>query len=140
MEDYQVATGDILLLRCGHCTPPKNKYFVVVSIDPDPILLFINSKLNDFVKNNSNLYPYHTSIKESEHAFLKYDSWVDCCDPCIEFSFDGIEQDIKYGGEYCGVLSNTAAKIIFEGVQKNPLLKRKIKIKILHSLELFIKP
>lgn len=138
MEDYQVKTGDILFLRCGHCTPPKNKYFVVVSIDPDPILFFINSKLNDFVRNNLNLYPYHTSIKVSEHGFLKYDSWVDCCDPCIEFNFDGIEQDMKYGGEFCGVLSNTAANCIFESVKANPLLKRKIKTKVLDALKVFL--
>lgn len=135
MDDYQVRIGDILFLRCGHCIPPKNKYFVVVSIEPSPILLFVNSKLNDYVKNNPSLYPYHTSIKQSEHTFLKYDSWVNCCDPCIEFNLDNIEQDMKYGGKLCGVLSNIATNSIFEGVKNNPLLKRKIKARILKSLE-----
>ncbi len=134
MEDYQINIGDVLYLRCGHCNPPKNKFFIIASLEPEPILLFINSRLNDFVNNNPNLKPCHVLIEQSEHTFLQYDSWVNCCAPCFEFSLENIEQDMQYGGKHCGMLSNLAIDNILIGIKNSPTLEQKNKNRILASL------
>jgi len=132
----ELEIGDVLLLYCGHCTPPKPKYFIITVIEPEPILLFINSKLNNFIQNNPYLHPCHISIKYLEQNFLSHDSWVNCCEPCLEFSITDIERDLKYGGKHCGSLSNKGISNIIDGVKDSPVMKRKLKHRILNSLVL----
>lgn len=134
MDYDDIKVGNVLHLHCEHCTPPKLKYFIVVTTDPAPILLFINSELNNYVSNNVHLHPCHISIKEYEHVFLHHDSWVNCCEPCLAYSIDSIERDLKYGGRYCGSLSTDGIASIIMGIKNSPVIKRKTKKRILESL------
>ena len=133
MTDYQVSIGDVLHLLCSHCEPQKPKFFVVVSVEPKPVLLIINSERNNFVKNSKKIKQCHISIKQETHKFLKYDSWVDCCEH-HEIDLEDIERDMKYGGKLCGKLSNEAVKDISNGVKSSPVLERRKKRQILESL------
>lgn len=134
MDYDDIEVGDVLYLYCGHCTPPKLKYFVVVTVIPEPILLFINSELNSYVNTHSYLLPCHILIERSDNNFLKRDSWVNCCEPCHEFTIDNIERDLKYGGKCCGSLTRNGILNIIAGVKSSPVMKRKIKKRILESL------
>lgn len=133
MEEFEIA--DVLKLRCFFCKPePKDKYFVVVSVEPEPILLFINSELNPFVARNPNLTPCHIEINGDAHEFLTHDSWINCCEPCIEFTTEEIETDLKYGGENCGKITKDTVKNIVAGIERSKTIKRKTKALILSSL------
>ena len=52
MDYDEIEIGDILLMHCDICKPPKNKYFIVAVIEPEPVLLFVNSELNNYVRNS----------------------------------------------------------------------------------------
>ena len=45
-----------------------------------------------------------------------------------------IERDLKYGGKYCGSLTNDGINNIIKGIQDSPVIKRKTKNRILESL------
>ena len=134
MDYDEIEVGDILLMHCGICKPPKNKYFIVAVIEPEPVLLFVNSELNNYVRNNSHLYPCHISIKNTEEDFLSHDSWVNCCEAFHDFNIDDIERDLKYGGKHCGSLTQMGISHIIDGITKSPVMKRKTKTRIIASL------
>lgn len=135
MVDFDI--GDVLLMHCYECTPPKPKFFVIVADYPDPILLFINSELNEYVQRNAHLHACHVKVVQAEHNFLTHDSWINCCEVCLDFSYEDIERELKYGAKHCGSLSSTAFHMVIDGVEASPLLKRKIKKTVLASLRSF---
>ena len=57
---------------------PKDKFVVIACFDPNPCGFFINSRINTFVQQNPRLLPCMVVIPARSHAFLQYDSWLDC--------------------------------------------------------------
>ncbi|AMN48079.1 hypothetical protein ACG33_13405 [Steroidobacter denitrificans] len=41
---------------------------------------FINSGINNYIKRRRTLLDAQVKVLQSEHRFLKYDSWLDCSD------------------------------------------------------------
>ncbi len=74
-----IVPGKILYLKVcfPHENAPHNKYFVVVGLNRNPLLLKINSK-NEFSQRNKNLRENQFRLKSSVYDFLKYDSYLDC--------------------------------------------------------------
>jgi len=111
--------GAILHLYCSFTRPPKDKFLIVVCLDPKPLLVFINSRINALVQSNPDLAQCQVLIDAENHAFLDYDSFIDCSDVCsfpIEHLEGQVEEQLK-GTVSSGVLSG-----IGEVIQKSPLI------------------
>ncbi|NEP57941.1 MAG: hypothetical protein F6K31_13115 [Symploca sp. SIO2G7] len=119
-----VAKWDVFFLHnCRYTQPsPKNKLIVIAYIEPSPHGFLINSKINDYLKNNPRLLPCEALISSSQHSFLKYDSYVDCRDI---FAFlegelvnprgsisEKAKQTIITAARHCPVLENIHKKRI----------------------------
>lgn len=83
--------GDVLLLQCTHCNPPKPKFYVVVQVQP-LWLFFINSELTDLQKRDPSRTACNPIIRGDEHTFLKYDSYLGCDHISREHSYESAEK------------------------------------------------
>ena len=70
--------GKILYLFCHFTNPPKDKYLVLASVDPRPLVLVTNSAIHPFIRRNPHLLQCQVRLKAAEYAFLSHDSFVDC--------------------------------------------------------------
>jgi hypothetical protein len=111
------AKWEIFYLQpCRHTLPqPKDKFLVIVYIDPLPHGFLVNSRINAFIANRSYLLCCEASILQAQHRFLKYDSYIDCRDI---FSFDRSELVNSKG-----FLSDTAQAEVIKAVQLCPVLE-----------------
>ena len=73
-----IGPGDVIRLFFQTTKPPKFKRCVVACLDPSPIVLLINSEVNDFVINNDDLKALQVLIDCAGHKFMRHDSWIDC--------------------------------------------------------------
>ena len=60
---------------------PKHKFAVLGCIEPKPLMLFIDTDINPYINNNDVRRAHHLVVAVADHAFLDYDSWLDCSDP-----------------------------------------------------------
>ena len=136
MCDESISVCDVLYLRCFYCNPPKDKFYVVVALDPRPLLLIVNSKLNNYVLSNENLISCNKKISLNGHeGFLRYDSWIDCCNVVEDFPMEDIETQLKFGAINHGKITKETQQDIITGVSNSPVMKRKLKNIILQSLK-----
>lgn len=102
-----VSCWEVFYLFCKHTKPnPKNKFVV-------------NSHVNEFVKNRPQLMQCEVKILQQDHAFLSYDSYVDCRDI---FGFHLNELTDRRGE-----IAVAARPLIRAAVASCPVLPRKYK-------------
>lgn len=71
------AVGEVHLLWCGTCVPPKEKFFVVAMTSPLRCFL-INSAPRAVEMRTSRSLTMAVPVDAARHRFLKYDSYVSC--------------------------------------------------------------
>ena len=109
---------------CRHAKPaPKDKFIVIAYGNPSPHGFFINSRINNFIRNRPDLLSCEAEILASQHPFLRYDSYVDCREI---FSFYEIELTNTRG-----ILSPDAQQVVIEAVNYCPVLEQIHKTRIL---------
>lgn len=74
----RLTPGRILLVHCDFTTPPKDKFLVLVCVEPEPLFLIINSQLSEFVRKREWLLQCQVSIKHEDYSFLNHHSYIDC--------------------------------------------------------------
>lgn len=65
---------------CNLSEPPKDKWVVTVGMSgKDKIYgFFINTEINSYLRRSEELLQLQIPILHGEHAFLKYDSYINC--------------------------------------------------------------
>lgn len=111
--------GAILHLYCSFTRPPKDKFLIIVCLDPKPLLVFINSRINALVQSNPDLAQCQILIDAENHTFLDYDSYIDCSDVC-SFPIDCLEEQVK--DQLKGTVSSGVLSGIKKAIQKSPLI------------------
>lgn len=106
----------------------KDKFHVVCCTKPKSLAFLINSNLTDFVKKNPLLVACNALISADGHDFLKYDSYVACCEPVSLAHFD--EQTYKIVGS----INDMAKHSIIKAVTVSPSLVSRQKAWILEAL------
>lgn len=74
----RLAPGRVVFLHCGFTTPPKDKFLVLLALEPEPLFFVINSKINDFIRKRAHLAECQVEIGHEEHPFLRHHSFIDC--------------------------------------------------------------
>ena len=73
--------GKALFIEIPEFQISHKKYWVIVSINTPRTFIagvVINTEINTNVAYNQYLQSQHILIKQSDHSFLDYDSYVDC--------------------------------------------------------------
>lgn len=120
-----VSLGDVLHLRCNLCNPPKNKFFVVVLVDPLKTFL-INSRLTDFQIASPAHQAAMARIRATQHDFLDYDSVIACDHLSHEYDHETVERLLlEEPRRFVGQLHADARVAIAEALHHNKLLAGK---------------
>jgi len=83
-----IELGDVFFLNCTLCVPPKDKFFVVVQVQPLRMLL-INSELNTFLLGKPKRLALHIPLMQIDHsAFLTHDSYLACDHLSHEYNYE----------------------------------------------------
>jgi len=106
----------------------KEKFHVVCCTKPKQLAFLINSNLTDFVKKNPLLVACNALIAADAHDFLKYDSYVACCEPVSLAFIDEQAYDVV------GSINDTAKNSIINAVTVSPSLVSRQKAWILEAL------
>lgn len=71
--------GKALLVEIPNFNLSYKKYWIVIAINQDLVAgVIINTEINTNVAWNEELKKLHLLIKQEEHSFLSYDSYIDC--------------------------------------------------------------
>lgn len=110
--------------NCQHAKPdPKDKFVLIVSASAGEFYgVFINSDIRGFIRNNG-LMVCEVQIHRSQHAFLQWDSWIDCTNV---YRFNASELT-----DYLCDLSISTRADVLGSIQACPALKNIYKNKVL---------
>lgn len=103
--------GDVVYVLASHITPPHNKFYVIVCLQPMVLGFFVNSKINNYIQRRRHLAEAQVRLLQREHPkFLRYDSWLDCSD-VHSYTLQYLEREVRTNPPaYLGCLSNAARK------------------------------
>jgi len=101
--------GRIYYLHCTFTRPRKNKFVLVACVDPEPVVLLINSRVNEFVQRRPPLARCQVAIDEASHGFLRHDSFIDCS---AAFPMDFVEIERQVLDDTSAVRGSASPSVI----------------------------
>lgn len=133
-----LVTGNVLSLFCDFTTPPKQKFLILVAINPQLLFFIINSELNDF-RSQGEAREHQVELQNPPHTFLtKQNSWADCFKVIRQFDAQEISRQIiqqKVSGCSCiGAIDKSAREAIRRVVNNSRALEKRFKDSILMDL------
>jgi hypothetical protein len=127
--------GRFIYLFCPFTTPPKNKYFLVVSINPLVLLFIVNTSVNPFILNNPKLLEAQLLLKQSDYSFLDHDSYLACHEIINQFTLEEIKKILFNDlSRIKGFISQANRDEIVKILNKNMTLTLKQRVHIINSL------
>jgi len=126
----------IIRLYCQFTTPPKNKYFLIVQIEPQPLLFMVNSRIHPYVRSRAYLNQCQALLKANQNLFLTHDSYVDCREVCRNFSLNDIATQVEADMRRIkGFISTESQEQVIAAIKISPVLEQKYKNEIVSNLE-----
>ena len=126
--------GNVYYLYCTFTTPNKNKYLLLVCINPHPIFFTINSEINEFKLKSPDLKQCQVGIDAGQHNFLDYDSFIDCT-RSIQIDFSEVENQLLPDmTRFKGKIVLEIHKQVIAAVKKSKTISRQDKELIIISL------
>lgn len=120
-----VAIGDVLFLKCTLCDPIKDKYFVVMQLDPLRMFL-VNSECSAYVDRNPNTKALMIPLLLSEHGFFHHDSFLACNHLSHEYTLEKVQRAIELDSTVArGRVHPRVYPAILGALRKNHLVARK---------------
>ncbi len=104
--------------NCQQAKPmPKDKFIVVAHTDTSWCYgFFINSRINQFIKDNPRLLPCEVPILATDYSFLTHDSFIDCREVSVF-----LLKDLNDGR---GLLNQQSISEVIQAVTVCPALKQ----------------
>ncbi|WP_250656476.1 hypothetical protein [Alkalimarinus coralli] len=128
--------GAVIHKHCAFTTPPKDKFLVVVSIQPRLLVLLINSHVNDFYVRKK-LDRFHVPVLAEDHTFLNHDSFANCIDSQAAFDYTSVRDDViqNYNKVFKGWLTDSCLEQVYNAVKDNNLIVRGHQKEIIASIK-----
>lgn len=107
----------------------------MVSIEPNLLVLVINSQINQFyIANGQDIF--HVLVPQMEHPFLNHNSHASCVEAIDVFDISFMHSSMltDYNKFHQGYLSVRCLKEVYEAVLAQKLIRRGYKVEILSSL------
>lgn len=129
-------TGDVVHVYVHSLRNPKHKYCVLVCIEPKPLLFLINSEVTEYKKTRPDLMAGQLEIDAAGHAFLSYDSWLDCTE-LHGYPLEQLEAECNKDPRIVvGRLSDALRARVIEVVKRSVTLSKRDIDRILAALPL----
>ena len=136
MDVDQLQPGMVIHAYCHDCSPPKDKFFVIGTIEPSPMMLVINSRMNQYILERQSLHQCHVELDHQKYVFLRHDSWVACCEAYHGMTYDGLERELRYGNNtFCGQLDTDDKQAVIAAIACSPRMERRHKRVLLAAFE-----
>jgi hypothetical protein len=137
-RDYvarSLVPGMIVRLFCPFTTPPKHKFLLLLSMNPEPVFFIINSKLNPFLVRH--FQDQQIPIKQQDYsAFLSNDSFIDCSRPRSDFKADDIRGKLMADvGRIKGKLNETDRVAVLDAIRRNRTIEARLKRSLIKVLK-----
>lgn len=117
---------DVHYLRCDQIQPPKDKFVVLVHTGADYALaLLVNTRVSPMFRGREDVAPCFVPINAGGHAFLAYDSIVDCT-RTVTFPAASLTSATRRGS-----VSSMVREAVLEGVGACRLMRTSHKALIL---------
>lgn len=130
----ELRIGMVLHLFCNFTTPQKYNSLILVCLNPKPLLLLINSKVNEFALIQPRLRQCHIPINMANYDFLDHDSFIDCSE-AYDFELDDLHERLcSVNRVHLGDVSIEDLNAIKNAVSESPLIVNRQKQWILASL------
>jgi hypothetical protein len=127
-------TGDVVHVYVQSLRNPKHKYCVLVCMEPKLLLFLINSEVTEYKKTRPDLMAAQLEIDAASHAFLNYDSWLDCTE-LHGYPLDQLMAEYNRDPKVVvGRLSESLTTRVIEVVQRSVTLPRRDISRILAAL------
>ena len=128
--------GSVIYMHCAFTTPPKNKYMVVASLEPQLLVLLINTEINEYYKKQ-NLDIFHVEIDQENHNFLDHNSYANCIEAHTAFSLTDLKSQIltNYAQIHSGWLTDECLEQVYHAVKNNNLMRIREQKEIITSIE-----
>lgn len=131
-EDFakrNINLGKTLLLKIEDFNINYKKYFIIAGKNDTTIAgVIINTEINKNFAWNETLQKLHIKIKQEEHQFLKYDSYIDCSKLQKKEINSIFQSIIKNPNIVVGNVTDDLLKQIKETIKNAPTISKKEKI------------
>lgn len=128
--------GAVLYKHCSFTKPPKNKFLVVVSLEPRLLVLLINSEINQFyIQNGQDCF--HVPVPKADHGFLTHNSYTNCIAAHTAFDCSQIKRDVidDYVNVFRGWLTDSCLEDVYHAVKNNNIIIKGHQKEIVSSIE-----
>lgn len=128
--------GSVVYTWCDFCEPAKNKYLVIASIDPNLLVLVVNTSINKFYFDRGQ-QDFHVLMPVVDHPFLLHDSYTCCVEAIETFDLTYMKSQVveKYKDFHRGHLTSKCLVDVYRAVLAQGVMRRGLKRQILSSLE-----
>jgi hypothetical protein len=127
-------TGDVVHVYVQSLRNPKHKFCVLACMEPKPLLFLINSEVTEYKKTRPDLMAGQLEIDAAGHAFLNYDSWLDCTE-LHGYPLDQLEAEYNKDPKIVvGRLSEVLTARVIEVVKRSVTLPKRDIARILAAL------
>jgi len=129
-------TGDVVHVYVQSLRNPKHKFCVLACMEPKPLLFLINSEVTEYKKTRPDLMAGQLEIDAAGHAFLNYDSWLDCTE-LHGYPLDQLEAEYHRDPKIVvGRLSEVMTASVIEVVKRSVTLPKRDIARIIAALPL----
>src|SRR3989338_3886355 len=127
--------GSSLHLRCDFFAPPKHKFLLLGCIEPEPIVFTINARVSPYIVARQHLAQCQVMLYQSDHSFLKYDSFLDCTTAIRDFGLDDLTAQLV--ADFSNIksrLTEIDREAVIKAVSRSVTLEERVKKLILQTL------
>jgi hypothetical protein len=129
--------GNVLSLFCEFTTPPKEKWLLLVSVNPRLLFFIINSELNEYRSRTPHVREAQVELRPTEQEFLAHPSWLDCSKAIRLIDANEIAHQFQQGiGRLVGRITATLRQQVRAVVEQSVTLENRDKKSILADLPL----
>jgi hypothetical protein len=132
--DRSLVPGMVVRLYCPFTSPPKHKFLLLLSINPDPVFFVINTQPNRFLIRN---FPdQQIPMKQSDYStFLSCDSVIDCSTPRSDFTFEDMRKKVLADlGRIKGKLVYRDRAAVVDAIIRNRTIEARLKRELLKEM------
>lgn len=132
----KLVPGNVIYWFCDFVTPHKNKYLVIACVEPDLLVLIINSEIHQYIQNRPELLACQVDVPQIDHSFLDWDSVVCCVDAKDAIKLNDLKEAItsRYTEVFKGRLQDYCIRGVIEAVGNSPTISKGNKRMIIEAL------
>ena len=127
--------GTILHLSCSFTNPPKDKFVILVVVNPEPVVFMVNSEISRWLQDRPALRDCQVTLHQHDHAFLNYNSYIDCTNAVRQFTTQDLERQLVQDlGKIKGKITQQEREAVLYSVQNCRTIESNLKGLIIVAL------